>query len=509
MSLMNYLVRSYIRKWDHELKIISHAPEAVQLKQLELIEKSGLVAYLHARQKKAGQKNIVANSSLTSYEDIAQGIEKLRLDTSVKCRYYAQSSGTTSGKQKLIPTPEAFVKCNHLRGSWYLLHTLYGHDPTMSVFKQKNLLIGGSIYERRDDHILGDVSGIMISRIPSFFRPWYVPRIAEAIQPDWTSKLDITSTKAASEKNVALLAGTPTWVLSVLRTVLAKSEQRHLSVLWPNLKAYIHGGVDFRPYRHQFDQITEGLAMRYIEVYNATEGFFAYQDRPDKEGMMLMLNSGIYFEFISEDNYRSDIHDLLSLTEVELGINYVMVISTISGLVRYVQGDIVRFVTKAPYRIKVVSRIESYVNAFGEDLFHHQVQEALSKTNQRHHASISQYHVAPQYISIEHKGYHEWYIEWEKTPEEISEYEKDLDEALKTINPNYAQKRSGDIALAPLKIFNLPKGSAQRYFKEYSTLSAQSKLQRLRNDRKVADRLADILFKVDNTTGRAPKHSLS
>ena len=493
MSLMNALVRKYINKWDHELSIITHHPGHMQETQLEQIANSKIVRKLHPELHKISIQDYLKEQSLSTYDDYAQRITELMPDRSINCRYYAQSSGTTSGSKKLIPTPEEFVKCNHLRGSWYQLHTLYKYDDEMSVFTQKNLLIGGSLYERHSRYTIGDVSGIMISRIPSFFRPWYVPSISEAIQPDWHDKLEITAAKAAKEKKIALLAGSPTWVLSTLREVLERCQKDSLSDLWPNLKAYIHGGVDFTPYRSQMDDITAGADLRYIEVYNASEGFFAYQDRPQEEGMLLMLGSGIYYEFIQESDYRSGDMNFLGIEEVQLGTNYIMVITSLSGLVRYVQGDIITFVTAYPYRVKVVSRIETYVNAFGEDLLLSQVQQALAITNVLHQATVSQFHVAPYYLSLDSKGRHDWFIEWQQPPSDIELYAEDLDRAVKEVNSNYHQKRASSIALERLRIYTLPRGLSSRYFKKYGSLSAQSKIQRMRNDRLIADRLLQLL----------------
>jgi len=493
MSLMNALVRRYINKWDQELSDITHHPREVQERQLELISKSSIVRKIHPQLKEQPIDSYLKQKELSRYEDYTQHIENLMSDKSITCKYYAQSSGTTSGTKKFIPTPNEFVKCNHLRGSWYQLHTLYRHDDKMSVFTQKNLLIGGSLYEHHKRYTIGDVSGIMISRIPSFFRPWYVPSISEAIHPDWHTKLDITATKAAKEEKIALLAGSPTWVLSTLREVLVRSQKNHLSELWPNLKAYIHGGVDFSPYRSQMDEITQGTQIRYIEVYNASEGFFAYQDRPDEEGMLLMLASGIFYEFIRESAYRDGKMDFITIDEVEIGVNYIMVITTLSGLVRYVQGDIVIFITQSPYRLKVVSRIESYINAFGEDLLLSQVQEALTTTNTIHKASLSQFHIAPYYLSLDTKGRHDWFIEWQTPPTNMKKYAEDLDRAVRIANPNYDQKRSGDIALDSLMIHNLPTGLSARYFLQFGNLSPQSKIQRIRNDRLIADRLIHLL----------------
>ena len=277
------------------------------------------------------------------------------------------------------------------------------------------------------------------------------------------SKLSITALRASQTKKMSLLAGTPTWVLTVLRQTLAKTQSRKVSDLWPDLKAYIHGGVNFEPYRSQFEALIDIPGFRYIEVYNATEGFFAYQDRPHERGMLLMCASGIYFEFIELSAYRSGNYKILSIANVRLETSYVLIITTSCGLVRYIQGDVISFTTIAPYRISVIGRIGEYINAFGEDLMLEDAQEALLATIENHNCTISQFTIAPKYISIDEKGRHEWYIEFEKTPTEIRKFERELDQYLQRINHNYCQKRAGDIAMGCLQIINMPQGTTLQY----------------------------------------------
>ncbi len=500
LSPMNYLVRSYTHTWDKELYDIAHHCNQVQLRQLENIIQSRLVQFINGSIDTETYEDFKNSYPLTHYDNISQKIEELKDQRSINCAYFAQSAGTTSGIKKLIPTPEAYVRCNHLRGSWYLLHTLYQHDQNMSVFKSKNLLIGGSLYERHKHYTIGDISGIMLNRIPYFFRPWYVPSIKIAVSPDWNKKIELTAIAAAKEKNISLLGGTPTWVISALKKVQERSDQQFLSSLWPNLKAYIHGGVNFDPYKEQMDKIIGAHKMRYIEVYNASEGFFAYQDRPHKDGMLLMCASGVFFEFITYEHYKKGDHTAISIKDVQVDTPYVMVISTISGLLRYVQGDVVVFVTCAPYRIKVVNRISDFVNAFGEDLMIQQVEQSLQDVNTRHNASINHFTIAPYYLTSTEKGKHEWFIEFEKEPDDIIKYAADLDRSVRMNNANYAQKRIHNLAMNSLKVYNLPKGIVDQYFAKFGIIGAQSKLQKLRNDRYIADRLLGLLVQTHNTT---------
>ena len=410
---MNTMVRRYLRKWDWELDQIANNCWSIQLKQFEEIVKS---PYVHFLNQDIGEikdyESFRSKISINTYDNLEDRIVQLKNSDSLSCRYFAQSAGTSSGKKKLIPTPEVFVKRSHLRGSWYILHTLYKFNPSMSVFKAKNLLIGGSLYEINKNQIIGDVSGIMLNRIPQFFRPWYVPTIKIATHPDWEYKIQKTAIAASKTRSVTLLGGIPTWMLSVCRSVLERTGKQNLSDLWPHLQAYIHGGVSFLPYQEQFETLIAKDEFRYLEVYNASEGFFAYQDHPTKEGMLLMCASGIFYEFIETEKYKQGARDILNIAEVELGKSYVILISSINGFLRYELGDVITFVSIAPYRIKVTGRITEYLNAFGEDLLLSQVEEALLKVQEQIKFSIRDYTIAPSFLRIENNGCHEWYIEF-------------------------------------------------------------------------------------------------
>lgn len=485
--LMNLLVRRYLKKWDNEINQIKENCAETQENELTKIRKNPQFQFFHGdishEQFKAQPTSI--------YQDYESRIADLQR-SDIAPTYWAQSSGT-SGKKKLIPVAEDFITKNHLRGSWYQLHTLYEHNPKMSVFKAKNLLIGGSLYQDGSRQILGDISGIMISRIPLYMRPWYVPKIQEAIQADWSQKINITAQRASQTAHMSLIAGTPTWVLTVLRKTLALSQKEKISDLWPELQAYIHGGVNFQAYRQQFEQLIDIPSFRYIEVYNATEGFFAYQDRPHESGMLLMCASGIYYEFIRSDDYYHGNYQLINVSLVEIGVPYVMVITTSSGLMRYIQGDIITFVSIAPYRIQVIGRIGEYINAFGEDLLLSDAQEALVYACALHQCAIDQFTVAPSYISIQQPGYHEWYIEFNIAPSDIDAFADTLDHKLRMLNHNYDQKRTHDIAMICLKVIVMPRGTTINYLSRHGQINGQAKMPRMRNDRTIAIELLSIL----------------
>ncbi|MEL6389041.1 MAG: GH3 auxin-responsive promoter family protein [Bacteroidota bacterium] len=486
---MNRLVRAYLRRWDREVdRIRNHAPD-LQKAVLAKVLASPLISYFHGSLD-VKQFN---DHELTTYQDYTSKVSALQNDKSQVCKYYARSSGTTSGQKKLIPTPEQFVRQSHLRGSWYILQTLYAHNPKAAVFRSKNLLVGGSIYDRSSDYLVGDVSGIMLQRIPKYMHPWYVPTIEIATMADWDQKLKLTAEAAAQTRSVTLLGGIPTWLLSIIKDVLDKTEHEFLSDHWPGLQAYIHGGVNMDPYCGQFEDLIRLPDFRYIEVYNASEGFFAFQDRPDDEGMLLMCAAGVYYEFISESDYRLGQEKVISLDQVVIGRRYVILITTLSGLLRYVVGDVVTFVTAAPYRIKVSGRINGYVNAFGEDVVQSQVSTALQLVCSRHGVSIIDYTVAPRYITLQEKGRHDWYIEFLVEPSDLEFFAKELDMAMRQQNANYDQKRINDLALESLKVHRLIRGDVQCYFAQRGDTNAQSKLPKLCNDRSVADVFDQIL----------------
>ncbi len=492
--MINGLVKYYVKRFDKELDQVRYQTSLCQNEQLDQILKNDLVLQLNPEVEGLSKEiDFKSQIQISTYKKYEERIAQLMRQNDREIEYYAQSSGTTSGKKKLVPTPESFVRANHLRGSWYTLNTLYNNVPSMNVFNAKNLLIGGAIYERHKNYLIGDVSGIMLNRIPQFFRPYYVPKISEAILPNWKEKLEITVNKASKSRDISLLAGVPTWVITVLSGVQKNIHPRSLSDHWPTLKAYLHGGVSMDPYLNQLKSLIDLPHFKFIEIYNATEGFLAFQDNPDENGMLLMTNSGIYFEFVRFDDFDSEgSEEILGFDDLELRERYVLLISTLTGLLRYVIGDIVEFVSLSPYKIIVVGRISEYVNAFGEDLMLWQAQQALMNTADKYQVGLAHYSIAPKYISVNEKGWHDWAIEFIQAPNDIESFERDLDQQIQGINGNYKQKRFNSIAMNQLKVHELKSGTFDRYLKSIGKQGGQSKIQKLRNDRSILDELLNL-----------------
>ena len=498
--MLNTLVKAYLQVFDRQLSDIKNYSPDLQRDQLKKIGHSPYFKHFFSGRNPGSFENhdsFIQEFDISGYGTYAQKVEGLfDPESPLKVPYFAQSSGT-SGERKLLPVSELFVRQNLLRGTWYVLNTLYTHKSRMSVFRFKNLLIGGAIYDYSKSRTVADISGIMLSRIPWYMRSHYVPSVDVATSPNWREKIELTAQAASRTRNISLLGGTPTWVLSAIKRVLQLTNTEKISDVWPHLECYIHGGVHFKPYMEQFEQLIDIDSFLYLEVYNATEGFFAFQDDPNEDGLLLMTDNGIYYEFIPLKDYYEGSSKSVQLEQVELGVNYVLVISSIMGLIRYEVGDVVQFTSRQPYRITVCGRTTEYINAFGEDLLLNQVLSALEAVNQKHKCSIFNFTVAPKYISVDEKGRHDWYVEFDKQPPCINDFSRDLDLAIQKENINYRQKRSEDLAITSLKLTPLDTGFYEDFLDCNDRLGGQSKIQKLRNDRKLADPIETHLKKFE------------
>ena len=440
MNLTNSLVRTYLLRYKKVLERIKYDSLKLQEKELALILKSPISQF-----KQIQSKDRFNNLKITSYSDYEKEINK-RLDRSERniynqIKYFAKSAGTTSNGSKYVPTSNEFLRRNHIQASWLALAILYFLRPDMDVFSRKYLLVGGAIYERTKDRTVADISGLMIQNIPRPFHKYYVPTIEEATNPDWEIKLGLTAKKAAADPNVVLFAGVPTWILTLAKEVLNIASRDNLLEVWPHVKAYIHGGVRFDPYRLQFKELLPDKNFIFLEVYNASEGFIAVQDTREHQGLLLLTGHGIYYEFIRVENYRNGDFVILNLDKIELNTTYVLLITNNSGLYRYIIGDTLSFISKHPFRLRINGRISDFINAFGENLNLNTVENALSIILIYHDALIRDYSVAPKYISMENRGYHQWFIEFEKPPLNIAKFALDLDNKIQELNFEYRQKR--------------------------------------------------------------------
>ncbi len=408
---------------------------------------------------------------------------------------FSKSSGTTEDKSKFIPTSEENLANCHLKGGWDAASILYKNKPETKLFSNKNLILGGSLQSLAENPQIrvGDISALMMTNMPFIGRAFHTPDIKTALLPDWNEKIPLM-VKIASKENVSSFGGVPSWLLVLLKEVVKVENKHNLLEVWPELQVYFHGGVSFAPYKKQFQELIPTENFTYINVYNSSEGYFAIQDdlASDNEDMLLLLNSQIFYEFIPFSQYGNDNYDIFPIHEVEKGVNYVMVISTNSGMWRYVVGDTVEFTTLDPYRIKITGRTKQFINVFGEEVMVSNTDKALNTILSKHKALIGEYTVAPIYIDGTHKGGHQWLIEFEKEPENLLEFKRELDRTLQSINSDYEAKRYNDYVLQELELISLPRGTFYKWMESRGKLGGQNKVPRLSNSRKYVDVLLEI-----------------
>jgi hypothetical protein len=404
--------------------------------------------------------------------------------------WFAKSSGTTSDKSKFIPVSKECLEDNHFRGGRDVVVIYMSNNPNSQMLKGKTLTLGGShqINKFNSQSLYGDLSAILIENIPFWTHFVRTPPSKIALMDKWEEKLEEV-TKASLKENVTALSGVPSWNLILLKHILNVTGKQNILQIWPNMELFIHGGVAFTPYKEQFRKLIPSEGMQYLETYNASEGFFAIQDKPDRDDMLLILDSGIFFEFIPMTDFEKDNPTTLSIDEVELNKNYAIVISTNAGLWRYIIGDTVYFTSKYPHRIKISGRTKHFINAFGEELIIDNAEKGLREACRKTGAEITEYTAGPVYISEEKSGHHQWLIEFSVEPNDIDFFATTLDNALMALNSDYEAKRYKNITLAPLQIINLKKGTFYNWLESKNKLGGQNKVPRLANNRKYLEEL--------------------
>ena len=440
---------------------------------------------------------------LNDYESLKPFIERLRKGEQnilwpSEIKWFAKSSGTTSDKSKFIPvSQEALEEC-HYKGGKDLLSIYCNNHPDTFLFDGRGIAMGGShhITEINNESYYydGDLSAIIIQNLPLWVEYRRTPNLTIALMDEWESKIEKMA-KATIPHNVTNCSGVPSWTLLLFKRVLTITGKSNLLEVWPNFELFIHGGVNFLPYREQFNSLLPSEKVNYIETYNASEGFFGIQDRDGYDDMLLMLDYGIYYEFIPADLFGQENPKTLSLAEVEAETNYVMVISTNAGLWRNIIGDTIKFTTLNPYRIKITGRTKNFINAFGEELIIDNAEKALNIACERSHAIVAEYTAGPVYLKEEKKGAHEWLIEFAKPPEDIEFFTNTFDNALKSINSDYEAKRYHDMILQEPLIQVLPVNTFYKWLKAKGRLGGQYKVPRLSNDRKYVEEIMEMIRK--------------
>lgn len=419
-----------------------------------------------------------------------------------KTTWFAKSSGTTNAKSKFIPvSPEAMEEC-HMKGGKDLISMYLNNRPDSKMFVGKGLSIGGSHQINTMDptasSYFGDVSAVIMENMPLWAKYVRTPSAETALLDNWEMKLDKMAQEVIHE-NVSSIAGVPTWTVLVLQKVMELRGVDDVSEVWPDLEVFFHGAVAFGPYRQLFKELISSPRMQYMETYNASEGFFGIQDTSALDEMLLMLDYGIFYEFVPMSEIESDNPKTVQLGDVEVDKNYALVISTNSGLWRYLIGDTVRFTSTSPYRIKITGRTKHFINAFGEELIVENAEKAITLACEKTGAIIDNFTAAPIYLESSQKGGHEWLIEFSTAPTDPDEFARHLDLSLKLINSDYEAKRQGDLALVAPKIHSVPKGTFYNWLKSKNKLGGQHKVPRLSNDRSYLD---DILTVVRTESNR-------
>lgn len=435
---------------------------------------------------------------ICTYEDLKSDIDRMRHgDEDVlwpgQTRWYAKSSGTTNDKSKFIPISPEGLKNIHYKGGADVVALYLRNHPDSRIFDGKSLILGGRHSPNYDQNgsLVGDLSAILIENINPIVNFFRVPKKKTALLSDFEVKRDRIA-KECMGKNVTNISGVPSWMLSVLVRILELSGKRHLEEVWPNLEVFFHGGITFTPYRNQYESLITSANMRYMETYNASEGFFGIQDDPSDKSMLLMLDYDVFYEFIPLEDIGSDNPHIVPLEAVELERNYAMVITTSCGLWRYMIGDTVKFTSKKPYKFLITGRTKYFINAFGEELIMDNAEKALAYACERSGAQISEYTAAPIYMDMHAKCRHQWLIEFTKDPDSMDYFARLLDQKLQQINSDYEAKRSHDVTLQHLEVVKARQNLFNDWLKSKQKLGGQHKVPRLSNSRKNMEELLEM-----------------
>jgi hypothetical protein len=432
------------------------------------------------------------------YDDLKPYIERMmngeqNILWNTPVYWFAKSSGTTNDKSKFIPVSDESLEDCHYKAAKDALTMYYQFNPESELLTGKGLVIGGShnINPMNNEAQYGDLSAVLLQNSP-FWGHWIrTPDLSIALMDEWGSKIEKLAESTIKE-HVTSISGVPTWTLVLFKRILEITGKKTIAEVWPSLELYMHGGVSFTPYKEQFQKLI-GKNINYIEMYNASEGFFAAHERPGDDGMLLFTDHGIFMEFMPVSEYGKKDPETIGLQEVEIGKNYAPVISTNGGLWRYLIGDTIQFTSLAPFRIKVSGRLKHYMNAFGEEVIVDNTDKAIAMACKKTGTVVNDYTAAPIYFSGSSNGAHEWLIEFEKEPDNLAAFTTEMDAALKSINSDYEAKRYKDIALRMPVVRSLKKGTFTEWLRSKGKLGGQHKVPRLSNERKLLEEILEMV----------------
>ncbi len=500
IPLFNSIASWLLKKRYHQIELFIKYPAEVQeevLQQLLEIAQNTEIGKKYDFESIQGYATFRERVPIVSYEEIEpliertrKGVQNLFWPTAIK--WFAKSSGTTNAKSKFIPVSSEALEDCHYKSGKDLLCLYLNNNENSQLFTGKSLRLGGSkeLYEDNGS-FFGDLSAILIDNMPLWAEFSSTPSSRVSLMSEWESKLSAIIKESTSE-NVTSLAGVPSWMLVLLNQVLQETGKSHLFDVWENLEVYFHGGVNFSPYKEQYQKILPRERFKYYEIYNASEGFFAIQDRNNSDELLLMLDYGIFYEFIPMEAYKNEQPRAIPLWEVEKDKNYAIIITTNSGLWRYKIGDTVRFTSLAPYRVKVTGRTKHHINVFGEELIIENAEEALKQICIKTGAEIMDYTAGPIFMEGKEKGGHEWIIEFRKKPEDLDYFTEFLDNALKSLNSDYEAKRYNNTTLRMPKVHMARENLFYDWLKSKDKLGGQHKIPRLSNKRNYVEELLDL-----------------
>lgn len=502
MAIVNSIFTWYMKKRIHQIELFMKYPLDVQDEWLHSLISSAentewgkrydYKSILTVQQFKE-RVPIQNYDTLKPYiERMLQGEQNILWPSEIK--WFAKSSGTTSDRSKFIPVSEEALEECHFKGGKDMLSIYCNNRPNSQMFTGKGLVLGGShqINQLCEDIHYGDLSAVLIKNLPVWAEYYRTPDMSIALMDNYEEKIDRMA-EATIKENVTSISGVPTWTIVLAKKVMEITGTKNLLEVWPNLEAYFHGAVNFTPYREQFKELIPSTDMYYLETYNASEGFFGIQDQSNSEELLLMLDYGIYYEFLPIEHLDDENPKTLSLEQVELHKNYAIIISTNAGLWRYLIGDTVQFTSINPFRIKITGRTKHFINAFGEEVIIDNAENALTKACAATNAKIKDYTACPIYFSGEEAGGHEWIIEFEQQPTNFEQFVDVMDQTLREVNSDYDAKRFKDMALKRPKVHNAPRDIFYKWLKEKGKLGGQHKVPRLANNREYVDDILKLM----------------
>ena len=500
-SFMTWIFKSRLG----QIEKFKQEPHSVQRTTLvELLEAAKHTEFgkTHHFEKIKSYEDFAKRVPLFDYESFTPYLEKnikgkQQVFWPSDIKWFAKSSGTTAGRSKYIPVSDESLEECHYKGGKDMVSLYVSNFPDTKVFTGKSLTVGGALEKDllhpKGIARAGDVSAVIMHNLPIWAQFIRTPSLETALMSDWEAKIERMARETMDE-NVTSIAGVPTWTIVLLQRILELKKASHILEVWPNLEVFFHGAVAFGPYRNLFKELIPSDKMRYMETYNASEGFFGMQDQPDSDELLLLLDYGIFYEFILTEDLEKENPRVISLEGVEVGKNYALLISTNGGLWRYKIGDTVKFTSILPYRFRISGRTKHFINAFGEEVIVENAEAAISYACEQTGATLTNFTAAPIYFEdSQSKGAHEWVVEFKSLPSDLENFADILDQHLREINSDYDAKRHKNLALQRLQLHAAPVGLFESWLAKKGKLGGQHKVPRLSNSREFMDEILGMI----------------